>query len=55
MIVGAVLVYKFKWQGRRNILLIVIIVIVNIPILLSFLIHCPVTQLAGVTTPYGDG
>lgn len=54
-LVGAFIVFGCKLRGRKNALIILVCVLTIIPLVSAFLIHCPETPIAGVTTSYADG
>lgn len=54
VVIGSVLTYIFKWNGKRNILFTSIVTLVSVPFLAVYLIHCPTVNLAGVITPYNN-
>ncbi|CAI8032338.1 Solute carrier organic anion transporter family member 4A1 [Geodia barretti] len=55
VVVGGLIIYCLKLKGRRVSLLQLVISGVAVLPLLGLLLHCPTSDIAGITTSYPDG
>ena len=53
--VGGLIIYFLKLKGKKVSLLQLVISAVAVLPLLGLLLHCPTSDIAGITTSYPDG
>ena len=55
MVVGGLIIYCLKLKGRRVGLLQLTVSVIAVLPLLGLLLHCPTSDIAGITADYPDG